>query len=416
MQHQLVVSTRYEVRGRKYNKNIRFLLPRTSNFVPNTFKFDNLAGIYLHIPFCRQACAYCNFHFTTSLRYKDDLVKALVKEIALQKDYLDGEPISTIYFGGGTPGLLSIADCQLILERVYSAFTILPGAEITLEANPDNINPEMLDGWKSLGINRLSIGIQSFFEEDLRWMNRAHNASQAFRCIEESRQAGFNNLNIDLIYGSPLLSDERWQQNVETACSYNIPHLSCYALTVEEKTPLYKQIRQHKKQDVDPDKQARHFQLLMLWLREKGYEHYEVSNFALPNCRSRHNSSYWRGDKYLGLGPSAHSFNGSSRQWNVANNTQYIESINKGLLANETEILTPDQQLNEYIMISLRTMEGMDLERLARNWGEEKTALIEKKLKPYTDNGLVIRKESNVSLTENGMLLADGIAAELFFV
>jgi oxygen-independent coproporphyrinogen III oxidase len=375
-----------------------------------------LAGIYLHIPFCRQACAYCNFHFTTSLRYKDDLVQALMKEIEQQKDYLEREPLSTIYFGGGTPSLLSVMDCQKILEKVFSAFTVLPGAEITLEANPDNISKEMLDGWKSLSINRLSIGIQSFFEDDLRWMNRAHNAEQAFQCIEESQKAGFHNLNIDLIYGSPLLTDERWQHNVETAYAYQVPHLSCYALTVEEKTPLHKQIRQHQKEDVEPDKQARHFQLLMQWMKEKGYEHYEVSNFALPGKRSRHNSSYWRGEKYLGVGPSAHSFNGYSRQWNVANNMHYIEAINKGRLANETEVLTPDQQLNEFIMISLRTMEGMDLERLARNWGKEKAVIVEEKLKPYADNGLINRNESNISLTEKGMLLADGIAAELFFV
>jgi oxygen-independent coproporphyrinogen-3 oxidase len=375
-----------------------------------------LAGIYLHIPFCRQACAYCNFHFTTSLRYKDDFVQALIKEIALQKDYLEGEPLSTIYFGGGTPSLLSVADCRLILAQVSSSFEVLPGAEITLEANPDNISKEMLDGWKNLGINRLSIGIQSFFEDDLRWMNRAHNADQAFQCIEASQKAGFDNLNIDLIYGSPLLTDERWQENVETAYAYQIPHLSCYALTVEEKTPLHKQIKQHKKEDIDPDRQARHFQLLMQWLGEKGYEHYEVSNFAKPGCRSRHNSSYWRRERYLGVGPSAHSFNGSSRQWNVANNMNYIEAINKGFLVNEIEVLTPDQRLNEYIMISLRTMEGMDLERLADNWGKEKAAFVEEKLKLYVDKGLVTKNDSNISLTEDGMLLADGIAAELFFI
>jgi oxygen-independent coproporphyrinogen III oxidase len=343
-------------------------------------------------------------------------VHALVEEIELQKDYLGGEPLSTIYFGGGTPSLLSIQDCQKILEKVFTAFTVLPGAEVTLEANPDNISREMLDGWKEQGINRLSIGIQSFFEDDLRWMNRAHNADQAFQCIEESQKAGFHNLNIDLIYGSPLLSDERWQQNVETAYAYRIPHLSCYALTVEEKTPLHKQIRQHKKEDIDPDKQARHFQMLMQWMKEKGYEHYEVSNFALPGQRSRHNSSYWRGEKYLGVGPSAHSFNGYSRQWNTANNMNYIEAVNKGRLANETEVLTPDQQLNEYIMISLRTMEGMDLERLAKTWGKEKVVFVEEKLKAYADNGLIIRNDSNISLTNEGMLLADGIAAELFFV
>jgi oxygen-independent coproporphyrinogen-3 oxidase len=373
-----------------------------------------LAGIYLHIPFCRQACAYCNFHFTTSLRYKDDLVAAILKETDLQKGFLEGEAISTIYFGGGTPSLLKIQDCRLILEQLMQHFEVDTNAEITLEANPDDINREKLSGWKDAGINRLSIGIQSFFEDDLRWMNRAHNSRQARQCIEDSLTNGFSNLSIDLIYGTPLLTDEMWQQNVATAAEYDIPHLSCYALTVEERTPLHKQILLKTKEDVDSDKQARQFLQLMQWLKEKGYEHYEVSNFAKPGCRSRHNSSYWREERYLGLGPSAHSYNGVIRKWNIANNNSYIASINKGVVPEEKEQLTKEQQLNEYIMISLRTMEGMDLEKIATNWGRDKIIAMEKRLSIYKDDKLLKQTGSTIQLTDEGMLMADGIAADLF--
>lgn len=373
-----------------------------------------MAGIYLHIPFCKQACAYCNFHFTTSLRYKDDLVQALAKEIDLQKDYLQGAAISTVYFGGGTPSLLSIRDIELLLKKLSATFSTDSDTEVTLEANPDDITPEKLTGWKTAGINRLSIGIQSFFEEELRWMNRAHSVQQSYQCIEDSLRQGFTNMSIDLIYGSPLLTDEGWEKNVRIATDYNIPHLSCYALTVEEKTPLHKQIAKHLKADVDSDKQARHFLLLMQWLRDKGYEHYEVSNFAKPGLRSRHNSSYWKGISYLGLGPSAHSFNGSSRTWNVANNNAYIQAINRGLIPSETEQLTPDQRLNEYIMIALRTKEGLDLMRVEKEWNSAKAAALQKQLQRYIQNRLVHQQNSVVQLTDEGMLMADGIAADLF--
>ena len=373
-----------------------------------------MAGIYLHIPFCKQACTYCNFHFTTSLRYKNELVTAIVKEIELQKDFLKGDPIATIYFGGGTPSLLTAGECGLILRKIRKEFIVESGAEITLEANPDDITREKLLAWKEIGINRLSIGIQSFFEEDLVWMNRAHNQGQAHQCIQESLEAGFQNMSIDLIYGSPLLTDEQWEKNVNTAINYKIPHLSCYALTLEEKTPLHKQILLKKGVDIDPDKQARHFLLLMQWLKQKGYEHYEVSNFAKPGFRSRHNSSYWEGKKYLGLGPSAHSYDGISRSWNIANNTKYIEAINNGILEGETEMLTETQKLNEYIMISLRTMEGLDLDKLKTIWGEDKVKTMETKLSLFKNNNLLHQKGGIVQLTDDGMLMADGIASDLF--
>ena len=373
-----------------------------------------MAGIYLHIPFCKQACAYCNFHFTTSLRYKEDLVTALLQEIDLREDFLKGEKISTVYFGGGTPSLLSKNECEALLNKLRQRFDVLSHAEITLEANPDDITKEKLAAWKEVGINRLSIGIQSFFEPDLKWMNRAHDAKQAFYCIEESLAAGFQNISIDLIYGTPLLTDELWEKNISIATGYRIPHLSCYALTVEEKTPLHKQILLKSKQDVDHDKQARQFLHLMHRLRQEGYEHYEVSNFAKPGYRSRHNSSYWKGEKYLGLGPSAHSFNGSVRQWNVANNNSYVHSITKGEINNETEVLTPQQKLNEFIMISLRTKEGMNLETLTQQWGQEALSSMQKKLTAFRNNNLLVQTDNQIQLTDEGMLMADGIAADLF--
>jgi oxygen-independent coproporphyrinogen-3 oxidase len=369
-----------------------------------------LAGIYIHIPFCKQACHYCNFHFVTSLRHKNELVAALLKETELQQNYFGKEPVETIYFGGGTPSLLQIEDLRWQVEKIRSVFTIAPGAEITLEANPDDIDEEKLIGWRKTGINRLSIGVQSFFEEDLQWMNRAHDASQAIGSLQSAVRQ-FDNITIDLIYGTPLLTNAKWKYNVDTAIQLGIPHLSCYALTVEPKTPLQKMISLGKMQDVNPDKQSEQFLLLMQWLEEGGYGHYEISNFARPGFRSRHNSSYWQGKKYLGLGPSAHSFNGNSRQWNVSNNTLYIESIKKDAVPFEKEELTATQKINEYIMTSLRTMEGLDLDKVDK----EVSAKLINHTKKYIEQGLLEQKNNSLVLTKNGKLLADGIAAHLFF-
>ena len=372
-----------------------------------------MAGIYLHIPFCKQACNYCNFHFTTSLRYKNELVQALTRELELEKDYLKDETTNTIYFGGGTPSLLSIDDCSLLINTIYKNYNVAADAEITLEANPDDITEKKLKGWKQAGINRLSIGVQSFFEEELKWMNRAHNAEQAINNLKLASKE-FDNISIDLIYGSPLLTDEMWQHNVDTAISLGIKHLSCYALTVEEKTPLHNQIENKKKDDIDTNKQARQFLLLMDWLNEKEYEHYEVSNFARKGFRSRHNSSYWKGSTYLGIGPSAHSFNGSERRWNIANNILYIKKINEKLPQREIEVLTPTQQLNEYVMISLRTKEGMDLQHIKSKWGIDERKRIEKKLEKFLSAYLLTFNDFIIQLTDEGMLRADGIASELF--
>jgi oxygen-independent coproporphyrinogen-3 oxidase len=368
-----------------------------------------LAGIYIHIPFCKQACNYCNFHFSTSLRYKNELVAALLKEAVMQKEYLGDEKVDTIYFGGGTPSLLSVRELKLQIDKLKETFEISKDAEITIEANPDDISVEKLAGWKDVGINRLSIGIQSFFDEDLLWMNRAHNSGQATQNLQLAIQH-FNNITIDLIYGHPLLTTEKWKQNVDRIIALKIPHLSCYALTVEPKTPLQKLIFEKKKENVRPEKQAEQFLQLMDWLGAVGYEHYEISNFAKRGFRSRHNTSYWRGIKYLGLGPSAHSFDGMSRQWNVSNNKRYIESLDQNKIPFEREVLTPSQKTNEYIMTSLRTKEGLDLSKLANATRQELIAASKK----FIDTGKLILEGDSLILTKNGKLFADGIAAEFF--
>jgi oxygen-independent coproporphyrinogen-3 oxidase len=334
---------------------------------------------------------------------------ALLKETELQKDYLGNEPVETIYFGGGTPSLLTISDLRLQIDKIRKTLSVSKDAEITLEANPDDINEERLTGWKEIGINRLSIGVQSFFEEDLLWMNRAHNAQQAIESLQSAIKK-FDNITIDLIYGHPLLTNEKWKQNVEKVIALNIPHISCYALTVEPKTPLHKMIREKKKEDIQQEKQAEQFLLLMEWLENAGYDHYEISNFARPDRRSRHNSSYWQGKKYLGLGPSAHSFNGKSRQWNISNNNTYIESIEKDEIPFEEEILTPSQKANEYIMTSLRTMEGLDISKIPEAMSHE----LRSASKKFIESGELILKENKLLLTREGKLFADGIAADLF--
>lgn len=372
-----------------------------------------MAGIYLHIPFCRQACHYCNFHFSTSLKQKNEFVEALLKEIQLQSTYLPSEPVNTIYFGGGTPSLLSIDELTSILQTLRQTFTVAADAEITLEANPDDIVEEKLKDWKLVGINRLSIGVQSFFEEDLRWMNRAHTAQQAIGNLQLAKKY-FNNITIDLIYGTPTLPDDKWQHNVQQAISLGITHLSCYALTVEPGTALAHMINKHTTTDVNTEDQARQFLQLMSWMQAAGYEHYEISNFALPGMRSRHNSSYWQGASYLGLGPSAHSFNGESRQWNIANNALYIKSLKEDKVPFEIEHLTSTQRLNEYIMTSLRTMEGLNVEYVTSRFGEQAAVKLKQEAQPFIDTGKMQFNNGYLQLTKEGRLFADGIAAELF--
>ncbi len=343
----------------------------------------------------------------------DGMIKAICKEAELRQYYIN-ENIATIYFGGGTPSLSAITDLLLMINTLKKNFLVEEDAEVTVEANPDDINIEKIDGWKAAGINRLSIGVQSFFDEDLQWMNRAHNAQQALQSIQLARQSGFQNITIDLIYGTPTLTDKHWQQNVERAISLDIPHLSCYALTVEPKTALEKMIMEQKKENVDIEKQSRQFEMLMQWMHNAGYEHYEISNFAKHGHRSRHNSSYWLGKNYIGLGPSAHSFNGCSRQWNISNNALYINNIEENIVPCETEYLTTAQRLNEYIMTSLRTAEGLSLQYVAENWGEISGEEILGDATFFLGNGLMMLTSSHLVLTDKGKLLADGITAKLF--
>ena len=373
-----------------------------------------MAGIYIHIPFCKQACYYCNFHFSTSLNLKDALIRALLKEIELRSSNLDNETIETIYFGGGTPSLLSIDDINLILSSLNENYNISDSAEISFEANPDDITIEKLDGWKNAGINRLSIGIQSFIERDLKWMNRAHNASQAVSCIQLAKQAGFNNFSIDLIFGVPRLSNNEWQKNVQTAIDLQVPHISSYALTVEPKTALQKMIALKKKENVNTDIQADQFHILMRKMNEAGYEHYEISNFARPGFRSQHNSSYWQGEKYIGIGPSAHSYNGKERMWNKANNALYIQSLQEDIIPSEKEILSKSQKLNEYVMTSLRTMEGMDLLFIENNFSKKGRERIENLFNQKIKKENYFISSNKIILTNDGKLFADAIAVELF--
>lgn len=344
------------------------------------------------------------------------MIAALLKEIDLQRNYLQNERIETIYFGGGTPSLLQIEELRLQIDKLKDKFPVSGDAELTLEANPDDITEAKLKEWKSVGINRLSLGIQSFFEEDLQWMNRAHTAKQAEQSLELAVKY-FDNITIDLIYGSPALTNEKWKQNVDRVIAFNIPHISCYALTVEPKTALRKMIDAGKMENVNPDKQSEQFLLLMQWLEEAGYEHYEISNYAKPGFRSRHNSSYWQGKKYLGIGPSAHSFDGVNRQWNVSNNSIYITSIQNNSVPAEKETLTSNQQLNEYIMTSLRTAEGVDLNFLKEKFGSEILKEVLLAGKKYIAGNKIKEKETGIwQLTKEGKLLADGIASDLFIL
>ncbi|MBC7535817.1 MAG: radical SAM family heme chaperone HemW [Ferruginibacter sp.] len=376
-----------------------------------------MAGIYIHIPFCRQACTYCNFHFSTALAQKDNLLAAIVKEIIIANNFIaSGETIDSIYFGGGTPSLLTKDELMLIIDALHATFQISKNAEITLEANPDDINKKILDDWLAIGINRLSLGVQSFNEAELRWMNRAHTARESLQSIDEIIASGLNNFSVDLIFGSPLLTDADLEKNLDIISGKNIPHLSCYALTVEPKTLLNKLVIEKKSLPVNEDTQARQFSLVMNALKQNGYDHYEISNYAKPGMRSKHNSSYWQGKPYYGFGPSAHSFNGTDRRrWNIDNNSLYIQSLNRNKLPFQEEVLTETQQVNEYLMTALRTMEGINKSYVEKLFGVERFKKIVAASRKYIDTDKVAERDGNLILTDEGKLFADGIAADLFF-
>ncbi|MFD2864765.1 radical SAM family heme chaperone HemW [Mucilaginibacter antarcticus] len=373
-----------------------------------------MVGIYIHIPFCKQACHYCDFHFTTSLKYKDDLLQALVKEIQLQKNYLQGQTISTIYFGGGTPSVLAAADINLLLDTITGLHTVTADAEITLEANPDDLDKAKLHDLRQTAVNRFSIGIQSFFDDDLQWMNRAHRSQDAEASVKRAQDNGFENITVDLIYGYPLLTDQKWKYNLDNVFELNVPHVSAYSMTVEPQTALASFIRSKKQPSMNEQQSSEQFLMLMDAMQSKGFEHYEISNFCKPGYYSRHNSNYWRGISYIGIGPSAHSFNGTNRQWNIANNAKYIQQIYAGTLPAEVEELTETNRLNEYIMTSLRTSWGLDLDHLNGIAGGT-AAMLNKEAQSFLERGWISQLDNKFYLTKTGKLYADHIAAELFF-
>ena len=375
-----------------------------------------MAGIYLHIPFCKQACNYCDFHFSTSLKMKASFVDALLTEIELRKSVFDQQTINSIYFGGGTPSLLSEEDLTRIFETLFTSFRVSPLAEITLEANPDDLSPEKIKVLKNTPINRLSIGVQSFRDEDLRFMKRAHNAKEALSSIKSCKQAGFTNLTIDLIYGTPGMDTSAWLENLNIAFDLDIPHISSYALTVEPNTELHHQVLHQKVSNVDENQSAAQFELLTSQMKRNGYEQYEISSFCKPGAYSKHNSSYWKKDMYLGLGPSAHSFYDNKRLWNVSNNTKYVKSLAQNLLPLQEEVLSLEDRYNEYVMTSLRTKWGCSIAEIETNFSSELAAYFRNEIELYVSTENVLVKKEVYYLSEKGKLLADKIASDLFKV
>lgn len=377
---------------------------------------NNKASIYLHIPFCKQACVYCNFHFSTSLTQKGDVVSAMMREIEMQREYLHGAEIETVYFGGGTPSLLTADEINRLFDTICKTFPVNALKECTLEANPDDLSKEYLRSLRGTPVSRFSIGVQSFRDEDLKYMRRAHNAQQADSAIKAAQDAGFEHLTIDLIYGVPGMSDAAWKENLSMVKQLSIPHFSSYALTVEEKTALQYAIAQKKAAPVDNEQSAAQFEILMDTTKEMGYEHYEISNLALPGKYAVHNTNYWRGLPYLGIGPSAHSFDGDRRRrWNVANNALYSKSIlQESKLAYEEEVLTAEERLNEYIMTSLRTQWGCDLAHITAGWDATCAKEVLRQSELFQEKKWVIQDGDKLLLTNKGKLFADRVAGELF--
>ncbi|WP_278034224.1 radical SAM family heme chaperone HemW [Flavobacterium nitratireducens] len=374
-----------------------------------------MSGIYIHIPFCKQACHYCDFHFSTSMKKKDEMILALVKEIQLRKEEFKEEVVETIYFGGGTPSRLLIEDIQLQIAAIYENYKVVENPEITLEANPDDLSEDYLINLKQIGINRLSIGIQSFFEEDLQMMNRAHNSEEAMKCLETATKY-FDNISLDLIYGIPGMSNDKWKQNIETALSFKIPHISSYALTVEPKTALNKLIQTGKIAEPKDEVASEHFMILVETLEANGFVHYELSNFGRPDYFSKNNSAYWLGKKYIGIGPSAHSYDGISRSWNIANNLLYLKAIQENKLPNEVEVLSIADRYNEYIMTGLRTIWGVSLDRIQAEFGQHYFDYLLKQGQKFIDDELLFIKGNILKPTSKGKFLADGIASDLFIL
>lgn len=375
-----------------------------------------MAGIYFHIPFCKQACHYCDFHFSTSLGMRSAMVESLMKELKLQQHYLAGETIETIYFGGGTPSILTVDELQALLHQVKTNFEVKAEAEITLEANPDDLSLSQLEGIYTLGFNRLSIGIQSFQDEVLTFLNRAHNSKNALQCVSDSRKAGFKNISIDLIYAIPGQPEDAWIQNITTAIELNPEHISAYNLTIEPQTVFGNWAAKGKLFPVIDDLTAKQLEILIQLLTDAGYQQYEVSNFAKPGFESRHNSSYWQRKNYLGIGPSAHSYNKESRQYNVRNNNTYVKSLTEGKLPFEKELLTRDDQVNEYLLTTLRTRWGADLNTIRRDYNYDLLTHQKAYIENLLAKNLATLEHDSLKLTQKGKMMADKISSDLFLI
>lgn len=375
-----------------------------------------MASIYIHIPFCKQACHYCDFHFSTSANYQSDMVLALAKELELRKQELVNENVTTIYFGGGTPSVLDIEQIQVLIDSVYENYKVSKQPEITLEANPDDLSEAKIKALANTPINRLSIGVQSFFDEDLQLMNRAHNSGEAQKCLQLAKEY-FENITVDLIYGVPGMSVERWEENINRVLSLDIPHVSCYALTVEEKTALASFVNNGKIPAPDEQLALLHFEVLVERLTQRGFVHYELSNFGKEGYFSENNTNYWKGEKYIGIGPSAHSFDGQCRSWNVSNNQKYLKELSNNELPSEKEVLSIEDRYNEYVMTGLRTQWGVSLGKIEQKFGKEYLEYFKRQLQKHLDQKtLELIDDDQVKATQKGKFLTDGISSDLFKV
>lgn len=372
-----------------------------------------MTGLYLHIPFCRRACHYCDFHFSTSLKTYEGVMSAMQTELSYWSDAWQA-PLQTVYLGGGTPSMVELADLRKIFEMIRDKYQLEPAAEVTLEANPEDITDEKLEAWREIGINRLSIGIQSFFDDELRWMNRNHSAEASRNAIRLAQEHGFENLTVDLIYGVPVSSDERWAGNVRHVIEAGVPHVSAYALTVEERTALAHAVNKGSAAAPDEEQSHRQFMLLRSELIRNGFEPYEISNFGKPGWHSVHNSNYWNGVPYLGIGPGAHSFDGDIRRWNVRNNALYVKKAEAGEVWYETEQLSPKDRYNEIVMTGMRRQHGISLEEIKVRFGDELALHLRTEARPHIEAGTACWEGDRLKLTERGLFFADGIASDLF--
>ena len=375
-----------------------------------------MAGIYIHIPYCKQQCTYCNFHFRIAQKDKLEMLKSMHKEIKERKDYLNGKEVSSIYFGGGTPSILSISEIKHLIQTIYTLYSVNEDAEITVECNPDDLTGPKLSSYKKIGVNRLSIGVQSFADADLKFMNRSHNAKETIKSIELAKKVGFENITIDLIYGLPNQTLKQWRKNLDIMFSLGIQHFSAYALTIEEKTALYHLVKNEKVKVLSDKKTISQFNLLQVKAKEQGFIHYEISNFGKEGYFSKHNTAYWTGNHYLGIGPSAHSFNGTSRRWNISSNKKYIEGVLANSSYSETENLTNEQQYNEYIFTSLRTIWGIDKTTILKRYGDEIALHFLEEIRKWEAKKYIVAVSNIYTLTSKGKVFADAIASDLFIV